>query len=42
MTGVEKRTAVLKDLEHIGERIGSWALNLLIELAVGYFKTKVV
>ena len=38
LTGPQKKAAVLSDFEHIREEIGSWALNLAIELAVAWFK----
>lgn len=42
LTSAQKRSAVYSDLEHIAEKIGGWALNLGIELAVAWFKTLVV
>lgn len=38
MTGTEKRHAVIKELGEMGTEVGSWAVNLAIELAVAYFK----
>ena len=38
LTGSQKKAAILSDFEHVGEEIGSWALNLAIELAVAWFK----
>lgn len=39
LSGEEKRSAAIKDIEDIGLGIANWAVNLGIELAVAYFNT---
>lgn len=39
LSGEEKRSAAIKDIEDIGLGIANWAVNLGIELAVTYFNT---
>ena len=40
LSGSEKRSGAIKDLEAIGLGIATWAVNLGIELAVAYFKAQ--
>jgi hypothetical protein len=39
LSGDEKRSAAIKDIEDVGFGISTWAINLGIELAVTYFNT---
>jgi hypothetical protein len=38
LTGAQKRVNVIKDLADLGHDIGTWNINLAVELAVAYFK----
>jgi hypothetical protein len=40
LTGEEKREQVYRELKENLDNISDWALNLMIELAVSYIKTK--
>lgn len=40
LSGSEKRDAAYKEIKLIGMGIASWALNLAIELAVSWLRTK--
>ena len=39
LSGQEKRSSVIKDVEDLGLGIASWEINLGIEFSVSYFKT---
>jgi hypothetical protein len=38
LTGPQKRVNVVKELADMGHDIGTWRVNLAIELAVAYYK----
>ncbi len=42
LTGDQKREAALKDVKDLGMGIATWAVNLGIELAVAFLKSKAV